>query len=173
MHHQWCVETAGMLVLKESSNVGTKKTRRVLVSGKAYRKISACVTRAGRSYETGGVLMGYKVLDTYYIVDVTTPALTKNRSMISFVLDGSEHTRKSAKIISKYLIKPQVLGIWHSHICDIDRFSEQDRRSNTILARSLGEALSMIVTLQPDKHKVKMTTFLVTRDGRHYPCENY
>ncbi len=128
--------------------------------------------RAGKSYESGGVLIGYKVFDTYYIVDATTPDLTKNSSMVSFVLDGPEHTRKATRIISKYLVKPEVLGVWHSHICDFDNFSEQDRQSNTILARALGEALSMIVTLQTDKHKVKMTTFLVTKDGRHFLCNN-
>lgn len=120
----------------------------VFVAEKAIQAIRQCMTKADNNYETGGVLIGYKLGRIYFVVAVTTTDNNVNSSKVSFVLDGVEHTRKVNDIIMTFdhARAPSVLGIWHSHICDGHGFSRQDKVSNMALAKLFGGALSMLVT---------------------------
>ncbi len=120
--------------------------RRVIITKKAFHTIRQCVLEADDNYETGGVLIGYNLWRMYLVVAITMPNTNSNTSRVSFLLDGAEHTRKVNDIVSGFRFSPAMLGIWHSHICDGHKFSKQDRLSNRILAKSLGGALSMLVT---------------------------
>jgi len=120
--------------------------RIVIINKKALQTISQCVFEANNNFETGGVLIGYGFYKVYFVLASTTPSSNKNSSKISFLLDGAEHTRKANDIISSFKCSPNVLGVWHTHICDGHKFSERDKISNRILAKSLGGALAMLIT---------------------------
>ncbi len=122
--------------------------RQVIITKNAFHTIKQCLLKADNNYETGGVLIGYHLWRMYFVVAITTPNTNSNSSMVSFLLDGAEHTRKVNDVImtSGFMCPPSVLGIWHSHICDGHSFSQQDKASNMTLAKSFGGVLSMLVT---------------------------
>ena len=120
--------------------------RQVYLTRKASYTISQCVLDADNKYEVGGILMGYNIGWLYLVVAATLPNSDSNSTRTSFLLDGAEHTRKVADITSGFIYSPSVFGIWHSHICDGHNFSEQDKVSNIILAKTLNGALSVLVT---------------------------
>lgn len=67
--------------------------------------------------------------------------------------------------MKQYILKPIVLGLWHSHICYDAQFSHQDKASNKSFATFLGRnILSMIVVLF-DNH-LKMVTYEITPYGK-------
>ncbi len=133
---------------QEQVRYASNLKRQVVITGKAFHTISQYVHEAANNYETGGVLIGYSLGRIYFVLAVTTSNSTENSSKVSFTLDGVEHTKKVNEIVmaSGFLFSPSVLGIWHSHIFDGHRFSSQDRISNMVIAKSLGGALSMLVT---------------------------
>lgn len=136
----------------------------VIVSKDAYHQIKSSVINASGSYEVGGVLIGCKFLNFYFIKSVTVPLYTAEKSKVSFTLDGEAHTLAAQKIIERNKGKLFVLGIWHSHICDGDRFSEQDRKSNRELAASLGGAVSMLAVMS--ENNVRLTSYFINKSGR-------
>lgn len=144
--------------------------RQVLINRKAIQAIYECVTKADNNYETGGVLIGHNVGRIYFVVAATTPVSNTNSSKVSFVLDGVEHTQKVNDVImtSVHMRTPSVLGIWHSHICDGHNFSQQDKASNMVLAKSFDGALSMLVT--KSAHTVLLSTSHISAIGIEEDC---
>lgn len=122
-------------------------------------------------YEVGGILLGYQILQRCYVVAVTFPTETGEKSKVSFVLDGEQHTAHISEIMQKFCYAPSVLGVWHSHICDIPVFSEQDRDSNKQLAVALDGTLSTIATLSMPMQQLNLTTYFVTAKGKEYLCK--
>lgn len=120
--------------------------RHVIITRKASRAIREHILKVDCNYETGGILIGYRLCKVYFIVAVTISDKADGSSKVSFFLNGVEHMRKVNDIISCFRCPPSVLGIWHSHILDGHNFSEQDKTSNRILAKELNGTLSMLVT---------------------------
>lgn len=142
----------------------------MILSKDAYQRIKNSIKKAENKYEVGGVLLGHRIINLYFVVAVTVPTRCDTRSMVSFVLDGKEHTEHVQRIIQNFRIKPSVLGVWHSHICDIAAFSEQDRQSNRRLAAVLGGTLSMIVSMpEPDK-RLNLVSCHITAKGKEHYC---
>lgn len=104
---------------------------------------------ADNNFEIGGVLVGYRFWKFNFVVAATVSDAGENGSKVFFLLDGVEHTEKVNEIAeSGFIWPPSVLGIWHSHICDGHNFSQQDKISNRVFAKTFGGALSMLVTQQ-------------------------
>lgn len=121
--------------------------RQVIITKKALHRISQCVLEADNNFETGGVLIGYRLGQIYFVVASTTSNTGENSSRVSFLLDGVKHTQKANEIVkSGFMWPPSLLGVWHSHICDGHSFSRQDKISNTVLAKSFDGILSMLIT---------------------------
>ncbi len=144
---------------------------RVVLSKKAYCQIRDSVTTAKNDFEVGGVLLGYKMFKRYSIVAVTVPTETAEKSKVSFTLDGNWHTARALELMQTFQRKPSILGIWHSHICDGDTFSEQDRRSNKQLAISFNGVLSMIVMLTMPLQDLSMTAYFISPNGKERICQ--
>lgn len=144
---------------------------KVVLSKKAYCQIRDSVTTAKNDFEVGGVLLGYKMFKRYSIVAVTIPTETAEKSKVSFTLDGDWHTDRALELMQMFRHKPSILGIWHSHICDGDTFSEQDRRSNKQLAISFNGVLSMIVMLTMPLQDLSMTAYFISPNGKERLCQ--
>lgn len=140
----------------------------VIITKKVFRTIRQCVLEADNNYETGGVLIGYHLWRMYLVVAITTPSTNSNSSRVSFFLDGMEHTQKVNDIISGFRCSASALGIWHSHICDGHKFSKQDTLSNRMLAKTLGGALSMLVT--KSTHSIELSISHISTTGTEEDC---
>ena len=141
----------------------------VIFSKKAYEQIVNCVKSADNEYEVGGVLIGYRLVNLFFVIGVTLSKNKANASKTTFVLDGELHTDKAVKIIEKYRIHPQVIGSWHSHILDDGNLSEQDRASNRLMASLLNGTLCTIVTMHD---KIRFNTYYITKKNCVFICLN-
>lgn len=111
----------------------------------AYQKLKEGVNLTENRYETGGVLLGYKFLNMFYITAVTVANKKECVSKNSFSLDGKLHSSYATEIRRKYIIKPRILGVWHSHTGNVCVFSCQDIETNKIIANLYDGALSMLL----------------------------
>lgn len=147
---------------------------KVVISKHAYDKLRKHVYVTGFQYETGGVLMGYKCLRTFYVVAFTFPhdLENMNATKMTFVLNGEEHTEEIEKIKSKYFFRSKLIGVWHSHITEDDTFSLQDKMSNNLLVSQLGEMLSVVVT-QQEQGDIWLTPYYIMEDSSEVLCREW
>ena len=143
---------------------------RVKLSQDAFTTVRNCVNEANNQFEVGGVLLGYKFLNRFYVSSATAQLGIEDKSNVSFTLDGEWNMSRIAEINQSRTRKLSVLGVWHSHICDEDKFSYQDRQSNLELARLYGSIISAI-TIQPSPHRVSLTAYLVSPKGKESLCK--
>lgn len=144
---------------------------KVFISKTAYTQIKDSVTKAENDFEVGGVLLGHKIFRQYFVIAVTTSTEIAEKSKVSFTLDGDWHTIHVLELVQKYIHKPSILGVWHSHICDIDAFSEQDRQSNKQLAIFLNGTLSIIAMLLMPLQTINLTAYFITASGKERICQ--
>ena len=144
---------------------------KVLLLPKAYCQIRSGVLAVNNEFEIGGILLGYKFLNRYFIAAVTVSTEPAKRSKVSFVLDGKWHTARVKEYMQEFRCKPSILGIWHSHICDVDTFSELDRQSNRRFAETFGSILSMIVMLTMPSRDLNLTTYFIRSGRKETPCQ--
>ena len=143
----------------------------VVLSNKAYCQIRDCVTNAENNFEVGGILLGYKKFKRYSVVAVTSPTETAEKSKVSFILDGDQHTALAFEIMRTFRRKPSIIGVWHSHICEGATFSEQDRQSNMQLATSFHGVLSMIAVLAISLQDLRITAYYISPKGKESLCQ--
>lgn len=144
---------------------------KVILSRKVFYQIKHSLTEACNSYEVGGLLLGHKMLNSYFIIAATVPDVITDKSITSFILDGNKHTESAIKTMQYFQYEPTILGVWHSHICDTAIFSEQDRQANKQLAIFLKGALSMITTMPVPNQRLNFTTYFITAKGKEHRCQ--
>lgn len=145
-------------------------THKVFLSKHVLKKIKRSVADTKNQYEVGGILLGYKILCWYYIIDITVPSKLVDKSAVCFFLDGKHHTEQAKRIIKRFCYAPSVIGVWHSHICNITTFSKRDRQSNKQFAASFGEILSIIATFSSLSKTIKLATYYITTRGGECRC---
>ncbi len=136
----------------------------VKIKNKAREEIHRALVRAEGKYEIGGLLLGEKNRQDCYISAVTVAE--GNRSRVSFILNGEFHQKLAEEIQNEMNGTLEILGVWHSHICDGHNFSRQDMLSNAELAKVLGGAVSIIVTDNP----LEFSGAYVAPDGEQRDC---
>lgn len=144
--------------------------KKVVVLPQAYHKIFNAVTAANGRCEVGGVLVGHKLPGCYILVAATTPPNTQGQSLTEFVLNGAYHTKEAETLIRRFLFRPRVIGIWHSHICDGAVFSEQDKISNRRFSQLYDGAISVLVTME--KEGLVWGGYYVAPDGSSHLCRD-
>lgn len=117
----------------------------VLLTKKVHLKIKSKVITTKNQNEIGGFLLGYKFLNFFFVTEITVTNDTESTS-VSFVLNGKKHIGQAKRLVKGKFLKPFIIGAWHSHICDIRKFSIQDKIANSLLASQIGEIISVIVT---------------------------
>lgn len=140
----------------------------ILLTKKVHLKIKSKATETKNHNETGGLLLGYKFLNCFFVTEITATNDTESTS-VSFVLNGENHIGQAKMLVNKRILKPFVIGVWHSHICDIKNFSIQDKKTNSKLASQIGDIVSVIVTYN-QKDMYCYTGCYIKRDAREYYC---
>lgn len=170
LRRQQNASSAGTLIWCASSEMKHGFPVKVVLSKRAYGQIRDLVTDTGNRFEVGGLLLGYKCFARYHVVAATVPSETAERSQVSFVLDGDWHTARAFELMQEFQHKPSILGVWHSHICDVDVFSEQDRQSNEQLAICFHGALSMIAIWTASIQNLGLTAYFISPGRKERLC---
>ena len=144
---------------------------KVTLSEMAYSTIHDSVTKANNQFEVGGVLLGYRAFNCFYIVAVTAQTDMSEKSKVEFTLDSEWHMAQIEEISRTIRPELSILGIWHSHICDGDRFSDQDRRSNKQLAEAYDGVVSILATMPSQPGIVNVTVYYVPPSGAEHHCK--
>ena len=141
----------------------------ILINQKAHLKIKRYIQAVNNECETGGLLLGYRLLNCFFITEITATNDTESSS-VSFVLNGEKHIEQAEKIIKKYLYKPILLGVWHSHTRNISDFSIQDQKSNSVLVSQIGSIISTVVTFSDVAKNCNYTSYYIKPNGKEYYC---
>lgn len=140
------------------------KRLKVLYSPKSRKQISAAICKVDNKYETGGILVGFLLPFAYLVTEITLPEEKPVGSQVSFVINGEHHTICVRNIIENSVFKKKVLGIWHSHICCADEFSQQDKVANNQIETALGYSILSAIAIAYS-HYIVVTTYKIG-DGK-------
>lgn len=141
----------------------------VLYSERVYRQIEQ-EFKINTCSEIGGLLIGYRIFRLFIVVGATISVSKEPLSQVSFELDGDDHSAQAEKIIRAGIVHPMIIGIWHSHLYDINRFSSQDRCSNQVMAYNLHGTLSALVTTGVANARMSLSTYYVPMNGNEQMC---
>jgi hypothetical protein len=123
----------------------------IVISSTAYlsMKIEA---HAFPERETGGIFLGRRVGQTWYIIETIDPGYKKIVRNHAFFEYDAEYVTHLANIRSRlYQEGLKLIGLWHRHPGSFDSFSSTDDATNQRYATQHGNgALSAIVNLDPD-----------------------
>lgn len=119
---------------------------KVIVKKSVYQTIRNHVYNTGFQYETGGILLGYRIFGIFYIRAATFSRCSEKTTRMTFILDGEEHTRQMEMLRKGFWSPLDMVGVWHSHTTNDTTLSAQDMESNKLLSNSFGEIVSIIVT---------------------------
>lgn len=143
----------------------------VSLSTSACQQIHNAVLSTAYLYETGGLLLGHRRNNRYFVVAITTPTETIDTSPTTFILEGEQHSQQAANLSQGFSCPPTVVGIWHSHIYKALGFSLQDKISNKQMARLLNGSLSILVEMSNTDTTCQHIACFTTPDGRDVPCQ--
>jgi integrative and conjugative element protein (TIGR02256 family) len=101
--------------------------------------------------ETGGILLGIKDEQKWYVIESIDPGPNSIFSVSYFEYD-TDYVNHLAKVISKqYKNELCVLGLWHRHPGSLDSFSSTDDETNKTFSKiSKSGIISGIVNLDKD-----------------------
>ncbi|MEA2600678.1 MAG: hypothetical protein QOF89_1670 [Acidobacteriota bacterium] len=101
--------------------------------------------------ETGGVLLGLKTSEAWYVVESLDPGPGAVLEHSFFEYNHEYLTHLANKVARRYHNKLRLLGLWHRHPGSFDSFSNTDDTTNLRYAEMLdGEAISGLINLDPD-----------------------
>lgn len=128
----------------------SKKCRTLIASKRVLTTILAEAYANGEN-ETGGILLGHQEEGVWYLVEATGPGY------------GAYHTptrHEMNKRFVNYLYRvlfriydngPLLIGFWHRHPGNFNRFSDLDDKVNTDYAKAIGNGtLSILLNFTPD-----------------------
>lgn len=120
--------------------------KKVVLSKRAYLSMLAEVYERVET-ETGGILLGHRDGDTWYVLESVEPGPKSIFTPTYFEYDDAYVTYRANKIRRLYKCSLQLLGLWHRHPSLMKVFSSTDDGTNKKYADLLGGAISGIVTL--------------------------
>lgn len=130
----------------------------VVFSEKAYLGIVA-ETYEKIGTETGGIFLGKKIRNTWFILETIDPGPNSIFQTAYFEYDTPYVNHLSNKVARFYNQSIELVGLWHRHPGNFSRFSSTDDGTNQKYAQLRGDgAISALVNLVPD---FQMTVFRV------------
>ncbi len=122
----------------------------VIFSDKAYIGILA-ETYEKVDTETGGIFLGKKVNDIWYVLETIDPGPNSIFQAAYFEYDTPYVNHLANKIARFYKNRIELIGLWHRHPGNFSRFSSTDDGTNEKYARQRGNsAISALVNLIPN-----------------------
>lgn len=141
----------------------------IQIAEKAKRIICECVLKSEQEFEVGGILLGRRTDTTLRIETATTPENFQNCRKGSFQLDGKTATQQCKNIIKEF---PElcVVGLWHSHLYGIDKFSSQDIQVNQWFASQYGNSASLLVVQKEKEIQLHLYELNENKELRKQQC---
>lgn len=120
--------------------------KKVIFSQRAYLSMLAEVYERVET-ETGGILLGHRDGDTWYVLESVEPGPKSIFTPTYFEYDDGYVTYRANKLRRLYKCSIDLLGLWHRHPSLMKTFSSTDDGTNKIYSDMLNGAISGIVTL--------------------------
>lgn len=120
--------------------------KKVVFSKRAYLSVLA-ETYEHISTETGAILLGHRVANTWYVAESVEPGPKSMFTPTRFEYDEQYVTYRANKLSRLYKRSLKLLGLWHRHPGTMKEFSSTDDVTNKTYADKLGGAVSGLVTL--------------------------
>lgn len=137
---------------------------KVILSSNAYLGIIA-ETYEHLGTETGGIFLGSRTGDIWYVLEVLDPGPESILQIAYFEYDKPYVTHLANKTARFYKQPIDLLGLWHRHPGSMDTFSSTDDGTNTEYAqRSRSGSISALVNLDP---RFRITMYHVTLPLRY------
>lgn len=110
--------------------------------------------------ETGGVFLGYRKGDVWYVIESIDPGPNSVFQPAYFEYDQDYINHLINKVSRLYSLQLELIGLWHRHPGSYDSFSGTDDGTNTKYAE-LNEqgAISTLVNIDP---QFRLTVYTVT-----------
>ncbi len=122
----------------------------VIFSDKAYNELIR-ESFSKHPVETGGLLLGYVVNDTWVVMEVVPPGHKGIHETAYFEYDVDFVNYLIPTIANRYKDPLQLLGLWHRHPGSMDFFSSTDDETNSEFAsRSRIGTISGLVNIDPN-----------------------
>jgi integrative and conjugative element protein (TIGR02256 family) len=135
---------------------------RVIFSNRAFTAILA-ETMENISTETGGVFLGVRREDIWYVVESIDPGPKSIFQVAYFEYDGDYVRHLANKTNHLYGDRLDVLGLWHRHPGSMDTFSSTDHGTMKKYAeQNNGVTISALVNLDPN---FRLTMYAITLAG--------
>lgn len=141
--------------------------KKVILSQRAYLSILAEVYERVQT-ETGGILLGHREGDTWYVLESVEPGPKSIFTPTYFEYDDAYVTYRANKLSRLYKCSIELLGLWHRHPGLLKTFSSTDDGTNKIYSDMLDGAISGIVTLG---NGFEITMYYVPSDIRYEKIE--
>lgn len=110
--------------------------------------------------ETGGIFLGYRDGEKWYVVESIDPGPKSTFQVAYFEYDQKYVNHLSQKIARLYKKPLELLGLWHRHPGSFDQFSGTDDGTNRkFAAQNPSGAISALVNIDPE---FRLTVFYVT-----------
>lgn len=141
--------------------------KKVIISQRAYLSMLAEVYERVET-ETGGILLGHRDGDTWYVLESIEPGPKSIFTPTYFEYDDAYVTYRANKVSRLYKCSVNLLGLWHRHPSLMKTFSSTDDGTNKTYSDMLGGAISGIVTLG---NGFEITMYYVPSDVRYERIE--
>lgn len=131
----------------------------VVFSERAYTSILVETQEKIRT-ETGGVFLGYRKKDVWYVIESIDPGPNSIFQPTYFEYDQNYINHLINKVSRLYSLQLDLIGLWHRHPGSFDSFSRTDDGTNTKYAE-LNEqgSISALVNIDP---RFRLTVYSVT-----------
>lgn len=127
-----------------------KKCRKIVISDRAYTSIVAEALSRDPD-ETGGILLGIIDKNTWYVVEATDPGLSTFHNRVHHEMDDKYHNHVYPVISRLYEKDLCLLGLWHRHPGMLNKFSNDDNRTNASYSEAIGKGtLSFLLNFVPN-----------------------
>lgn len=140
----------------------SNKCNAVVFSNKAYNAIIR-ETFEKEPIETGGILLGYIVDDTWVVMEVLPPGKHSVFQMAYFEYDDDFVNYLAHSVANQYERPLSLLGLWHRHPGSMDSFSNTDDGTNrTFAAQSPNGVISGLVNVDP---RLRITMYYLDKES--------
>ena len=131
----------------------------VIISDRAFITI-LMETHLKITTETGGVFLGYRKDDTWYVIEAIDPGPNSIFTQNTFEYDRNYINHLINKVKSIYVEPLGLIGLWHRHPGSFDGFSQTDNKTNSEFAKQdPSGAISALVNIDPE---FRLTMYSVT-----------
>lgn len=137
------------------------KCSAVVFSNKAYNAIIR-ETFEKEPIETGGILLGHIVDDTWVVMEVLPPGKHSIFQLAYFEYDEEFVNYLAHSVANQYKKPLSLLGLWHRHPGSMDTFSGTDDQTNRTFAGQLSKGvISGLVNVDP---RFRFTMYYLDRE---------